>query len=698
MQPVVTVLALAIAATPVRAASPQHLVSPDTTPGDTIAAADTTPPRPAPPLRVTVTRGPEPLRDVAGAVTVVDVPARESGGRRVSLRDALEGVPGVFVADRHNFALGDRIVLRGAGARAQFGVRGIQVLADGIPLTLPDGQAELGPLDLGSAGRIEVLRGPASSLYGNAAGGVLRVESGPFPRAPLSPSVRVTAGADGFRQEELEGGGSDGSVSWLFHGTHLRTDGYRQYAAAELWRANLVARDALAGGAELRAVLDLFQLPLAQNPGSLDHAAATSDPRSTRTLQVAHGTGKRSGQLQGGLSLATPLGARSTLRASVWALGRSVWNPIPARVIRLGRSAGGVRGLVSSRLGPLRWTAGLDAGLQVDDRREFQNLGVGNGDQAREGARLLDQAERVLQVGPFVRIEARPGAQVGLSAGLRFDDYRFSVRDRFLADGNNSGVRWMRHLSPSAGVTWNPLSWLGGWARLGTSFETPTTSELSNRADGRGGFDPTLGPQSTVEGEVGARGTLSDGRLAWELTAFDARVSGALVPSEGAGGEVYYRNAGRLSRRGLELRLVAHPVPRATMEAAYSLQDHRYLAFATPSGDFAGDREPGVPGQRAYLSASADLPAGVRLEARATWVDAYYVDDANTARTNAYRVVGLRADANEVPGGWSVHPFLGVDNLFDERYAGSVVPNGFGGRYYEPAPGRSVYLGLELGG
>jgi iron complex outermembrane receptor protein len=670
----------------------------DTTPPDTSAASDTTPPRSAPPLRVTVTRAPETLREVAGAVTVVDAAARQSAGRRVSLRDALESVPGVFVADRHNFSLGDRIVLRGAGARAQFGVRGVQVLADGIPLTLPDGQAALGNLDLGSAGRIEVLRGPASSLYGNAAGGVIQVESGPFPEAPLSPRARITAGAFGFRQEELGGGGRDGSVAWLFHGTHLLTDGFRRHAAAELWRANLVARGALGGGGELRAVLDLFQLPLAQNPGALDHAASISDPRSVRPLQVAQGTGERSGQIQGGLSLTTPFASGSTLRASAWVLGRSVWNPIPDRVIRLGRSAGGVRGLVSSRTGPLRWTAGLDAGLQVDDRREFVNLGIGAGDRAREGARLQDQTERVLQVGPFVRLEARPAASVNVSAGLRVDGYRFSVRDRILADGNDSGTRWMRHLSPSAGLTWNPLPWLGGWARLGTSFETPTTSELSNRADGRGGFDPKLGPESTVEGEVGARGQLPGGHLVWELTAFDARVSNALVPSEGAGGEVYYRNAGRLSRRGLELRLVAHPLPIARFEAAYSLQDHRYLAFATPSGDFAGDREPGVPGQRAYLSASADLPAGVRLEARGTWVDAYFVDDANVARTDAYRVVELRAEANEILGRWRVHPFLGVDNLFDERYAGSVVPNGFGGRYYEPAPGRSVYLGLELGG
>jgi iron complex outermembrane receptor protein len=666
-------------------------------PSDTTAPADTTPTS-RPPIRVIVTRTPESLRDVPGPVTIVDAAARQRAGPRVSLRDALGDVPGVFVADRHNFSLGDRIVIRGAGARSQFGVRGIQVISDGIPLTLPDGQAALGNLDLGSAGRVEVMRGPASSLYGNAAGGVILAESGPFPDGPLSPSARITAGAYGFRQEELGAGGRQGGLAWLFHGAHLRTDGYREHSAAEVWRANLVARDGLPGGGELRAVLNLFQLPLAQNPGGLDRTTASATPRASRAFLIQQGTGERSGQLQGGLSLSLPLPGGHALRSSVWGLGRSVWNPIPDRVIRLGRTAGGVRSVLAASTGLLRWTVGLDAGLQADDRREFENLGVGPDGRAREGGALLNQEEKVLQAGPFVRLEARPATTIDVSAGLRLDAYRFSVRDRLLADGDDSDVRWMSQLSPSVGATWNPLPWLGGYARLGSAFETPTTSELSNRPDGRGGFDPSLGPERTLEAEVGVRGAVSGSRWSWEVAAYTARVRDALVPFESAGGEVYYRNAGRLSRRGLELRTEARPAPWLELRAASSFQLHRYTAFASGAADFSGDREPGVPGGRAFVAARARLPRGIRAEARTTWVDAYPVDDANTARTDAYRVVDLRLDVPVSRVSRGSRLFLALDNLFDERYAGSVVPNAFGGRYYEPAPGRSAYLGIQLGG
>jgi len=649
-----------------------------------------------------VTRVEEPLRDVPLPVTVVDAARREEGEPGVSLQSAVGGVPGVFVADRHNLSLGDRLVVRGSGARAQFGVRGVQVLADGIPLTLPDGQAALGNLDLGSAARIEVVRGPASSLYGNASGGVLRVESGPFPAAPLAPSARVVAGAYGLLQAEARAGGTDGSLSWLFHGTRMRTDGWREHAGAERWQANLVARSALPGGGEVRGVLNVYRLPFARNPGSLDRETAAEAPRTARPFLIAQGTGETSGQGQAGVSAILPLGDRVELRGSAWGLARDVWNPIPSRIIGLGRAAGGVRSVLSGRAGPgglaLRWTVGLDAGLQADHRRELGNLGVPpGGERAAEGALLLDQDERVLQAAPFVRLEARLPGRVGLSAGLRLDGYRFSVADRLLADGDDSDVRWMTSASPSAGVTWSPLRWLGTYARLGTAFETPTTSELSNRADGGGGFAPGLGPEHTVVLEAGARGALAAGRLRWEVAAYRARVTDALVPFQGPGDQTFYRNAGRLTRRGLELRAEARPLPRTEVRLSWSLESHVFDRFGADGADYAGNLEPGVPGQRAFVSAAALLPGRLRLEARGRWVDAYPADDANTAWAASHRVVDVRLGVRISAGPWRSRAFVGIDNLLDERYSGSVVPNAFGGRYYEPAPGRSLLAGVELG-
>ena len=108
---------------------------------------------------------------------MVDKERIQLGTQQLGLDEALAVVPGLYMQNRFNFAQDLRISLRGFGARSSFGIRGIKVLVDGIPETLPDGQAGVDSIDIGSAQSIEVLRGPASSLYGNASGGVISISS-----------------------------------------------------------------------------------------------------------------------------------------------------------------------------------------------------------------------------------------------------------------------------------------------------------------------------------------------------------------------------------------------------------------------------------------------------------------------------------------------------------------------------------------
>ena len=651
-------------------------------------------------LTVTVTRSPTRLDRAPHAVSVVDAGRALALERRTSLAAALHTVPGVQVSDRRNFSLGDRVVLRGVGSRAQFGVRGIEVIVDGIPLTLPDGQATLTNLDLGSADRVEVLRGPASALYGNASGGVIRVRSGGFADAAAAPEVRLTAGQDGFRSEELGGSGRIGGWDWLLHARHLRTDGWRRHSAAETWRANLVVRRRLEAGGELRAVLNVFDMPFGENPSSLPRDRALEEPRGARDFIVAQGAGESATQAQAGATLRIPVGGGVRLRSSAWVAGRDLRNPIPGRIIDLERFTGGLRVELDGgpdRAAGLSWTAGLDAELQRDDRRESENLGVGEGgDRAEAGTTLLDQRETVAYAAPFARLRYRPVRELALTGALRLDAYRFQADDRLLADGDDSGRREMTQLSPSLGLAWTPARRATLFANLSTAFETPTTSELSNRPDGGGGLHPGLGPQTTRSLEAGLRLSLP-GPLRLETSLYDMEVERALVPREGPDGQVFFRNAGRLSRRGLELRAAWRPVPRWEAVLAYALQDYRFDRFRTPEGDFSGHEEPGVPGHRVDASVSGRLPGGLRLELDATWVDAFPVDDANTAFDVSRRTLDLRLGWRGRTGRWRLRPFLGVDNLLDERYNASVIPNAFGGNYFEPAPGRRVFGGLEVG-
>lgn len=652
-------------------------------------------------LTVTVGRVEQRLRDAPFAVSVVDARTVRRAELGVSLEEPLQGVPGVVVARRHNFSLGDRLVVRGAGARSQFGVRGVEILMDGIPLSLPDGQATLSNLDLGSATRIEVLRGPASAFHGNAAGGVVSVTSGGF--VPDGPAVRprLELGSHGYRELEVEGAGRAAGFDLLVHAGRLETDGFREHSAAETYRANMVARRSLAGGGELRAVLNLFDMPFGENPSSLSREAAEEDPDSAREFIVSQGAGEEATQGQAGLTLSLPLGPSSRMRASAWGLGRELRNPIPGRIIDLERGAGGARLEVhgaAPEAGPsLRWTAGLDAELQRDDRLESENLGVPEGgDEARAGPLLLDQREEVAFLAPFLRLDANPLERVRLTGALRWDLYRFAVDDRRLDDGDASDVRHMDALSPTLGVSVDPGTAVDLYANLATAFETPTTSELSNRPDGAGGFHPDLEPQRTLGAEVGARGSHGDGTLGWEAAAYRARVHDALVPFEGADGSVHFRNAGEVLRRGFEARAGWRPGAGVEARLAYTLQAHRFETFTVDAMDLSGRRVPGVPEHRLFAAVGWTGPEGLGAEVRWTWTDAYPVDDANSATNPSSRVVDLRLRAEAELGSWRLRPFLGLDNVLDDRYNGSVVPNAFGERYFEPAPGRTFFLGAEL--
>ncbi|RMH23240.1 MAG: TonB-dependent siderophore receptor, partial [Gemmatimonadetes bacterium] len=224
---------------------------------------------------VTVYRSPAAIGRVPYPISVVGPAALQRGTTGTSLEEVLRAVPGLQVQNRFNPAVGERLAMRGFGARAQFGVRGLKVLVDGIPATLPDGQATLDHIDPGALGRVEVVRGPASALYGNAAGGVITFETAPAPGGTAAQGG-VVAGAYGTRR--WEAGASFGSSASGVRLNVARTtsDGFRADPDRPAERYGSSERTVLSGRAEHRLlggdlVWSLNVLDLgAENPGAVD--------------------------------------------------------------------------------------------------------------------------------------------------------------------------------------------------------------------------------------------------------------------------------------------------------------------------------------------------------------------------------------------------------------------------------------------
>ena len=679
------------------------------------AAQDPAAPTTLPPVVVTVTRdvARSPL-ELPFAITRVVPDSLRPGHRNLAADETLMLIPGVSVANRNNPTQDPRIAVRGFGARAAFGVRSVRILRDGIPLTLPDGQTPTDYLDLASVGSVEVIRGSASALYGNAAGGIVEFRSSLPPTSPFGVDIRGLGGSDDLQRWSVGAGGTLTPLRYQALVTRTEQDGYRRYAQQKTTHATGRVLHRL-GGAELAWQAQLFSMPVAENPGALTGAEMIVDPRQAVTFSVTKRARKEVSQSQLSVTATRPLSS-GEVTASLYGGTRDLDNPLTFAVVAIDRTTfGGSLRLTSA---PLfgerhRLSAGIDVQRLDDDRKNFENCnGVTvptaacpRADSVERGALRLDQREVVTSVGPFLRDELSIGRRVHIHAGLRADYVMFDIEDRFIVptgpgqNPDDSGRRTLRAWSPMAGIVARVGTLTSAYANVSTAFETPTATELGNRPEGAGGVNRDLEPQTATTFEVGVKGILVT-RLRYDVAGFFTGVEDELIPFEvpGGAGRRYFRNAGRTVRRGLEAGLELSAGP-ATFASAYSYSDFRFDDYAVTTGSvttrYDDNRIPGIPLHQVQASVTWRW-SNLFFTTEGIGSSRVLVDDANTGAAAGWGIANVRAGGRFPVGGTILVPVVGVQNVFDRHYVGSVVVNAAGGRYYEPAPERAISIGVSL--
>ena len=661
------------------------------------------------PAVVTVTRdvGRSPL-DLPYAITSLRPDSVVRGQTHTFVEQTLSQLPGVTVANRNNPSQDTRISIRGFGARSQFGARSIRILRDGMPLTLPDGQTPIDYLDLESVGRVEALRGTASALYGNASGGVLDLRSIDPPDVPFAVQARSWAGSSGMRRYSGLLAGSAGTLGYEGNLGRTESDGYRKFANQQLTNA-FFRSTANLGGTSLTLLGMGLDMPLAQNPGALSRAQFEADPTQADTLSVQKRARKEVHQVQLGLAARHAL-LGGELVGQVYGGTRTLFNPQTFAIVGIDRRQGGAgtrvtipitSGDVTNRL-----SAGADAQWLNDARKNWANCDnltrttatcpvVGT----EKGLISLDQRELVSSVGPYVRDELEVGRYRGTVA-VRADQVRFELRDHYLADTrDDSGVRTMSAVSPMLGVAARLSPLHSVYANIGTAFETPTTTELGNQANGTAGLNRDLKPQYSTTVEVGAKG-LAAQRLQYDVALFDSEIRDELIPfaTPTSNARMFYRNAGRTRRQGVELSLAgdAGPVSLAT---TYAFSHFRFRDFQTATAQLGGKAIPGIPEQQIQADATWHFYGGF-LVAEGLAKSKVWANDANAAAAPGFAVFNLRLGGTAAFGRPRLSPVVAVQNLFDRSYVGSVAINAAGAnvdvtKFYEPAPRRTWYVGLS---
>jgi len=646
---------------------------------------------------VTATRIPTDLVSLPFAVGSVGQDAIQRGRQQLGLDEALVAVPGLFFQNRYNFAQDLRIAIRGFGARANFGIRGIRIFADDIPLTLPDGQGSVDAIDLGSAQQIDVIRGPFSAVYGSASGGVINIRTEDGPETPFV-AARLNLGSYDYRQGQLKAGGRAGKLNWLANLSTTRLDGYRDHANYKSRLFNSKFRYDFDQTASLTVVANAVDSPTADDPGGLNAREVDEDRHQAAPRNLLYNAGEALDQQTLGLAFRKTIDGNQELMLRNYYVWRDFSNRLPFDVnsngqggsVDLDRRFAGVGGSYgwTSTIGGHHnhFIVGLDYDAQRDHRKRYAN------NQGVLGDLTTNQDEDVTTTGLYIQdvFDLIPSA--ALTLGGRFDDVDYKVTDR--TDGGGSGKRSFNEFSPMAGINWAVREAVNLYGNISSSFDPPATTELAN-PDGPTGFNQNLESQTAINYEVGVKGLIT-GRLRYELALFHIDVKGEIVPYELEGsGQSFFQNAGRSTHDGLEAAVSMELAPGLMGTATYTWSDFTFDEFQGVSGEvFDGNRIPGVPEQLFNLDLSWSHSSGFYAGWDMLYVGKFYANNANTVETDDYLVSNLRAGFRWEHDQWVLEPFVGINNLFDKEYMGNVRLNASFGRYYEPAPERNVYAGV----
>jgi len=698
------------------------------------------------PVVVTATRQEQNSFDLPVSIDVVSAEQIQEGRLQVNISESLARVPGIVAQSRGQYAQDIQISSRGFGARSQFGIRGLRLYADGIPLTMPDGQGQAGTFDLGSAKSIEVMRGPFSSLYGNSSGGVVQIFTADGPEDPTL-SGSFTTGSYGTNRESVKFGGTTGEFNYLADYSHLESDGYRDHSAVrrDLFNAKLGIH--LRDDTRLTVIATYLDQPLGQDPQGLTKTQWEQNPKQVVTSTNTFNTRVERSHAQVGakldhdfdsdntISLMAYGGTRDNLQyqasgadatgtkissAFVKNLAVNANNQTAGGVAQINRDFGGVdlrlihKGILAG--GAYNLTAGANYDTMSDDRTGYDNFIAipGTGANITCGIGVICGVKGILRrneentarnFDQYVQAEWSPQERWNLIAGVRHSDVRIENKDHYLANGDSSGSVSFTKTTPVIGAVFKLNQAVNLYANAGKGFETPTLIEMAYKTGGIGSFNSNLQPATSNNYEVGAKAFLGLNTRA-TMAVFRTDTQHEIVVSDSTLGRSSYQNAGGTERKGVELSIDSDFGNGFNGYASYAYLDAQYSdrfcsgsTSATCAGGTwvnSGKTIPGTYRQTAYAEISWKYaPSGFSTALETHAVDKVYVSDKTSENAPGYAVVNWRGGFAQTISKWHIAEFVRIENILDRNYVSSVKINDSNGQYYEAGATRNWLLGLN---
>jgi iron complex outermembrane receptor protein len=651
--------------------------------------------------------------DAPASIYTIDADTLRSSGPQVNISDVLNRAPGVVALNRNNYAQDVQISIRGFGSRSAFGVRGIRLIADGIPASMPDGQGQASTISMTSADRIEVLTGPLAQLYGNASGGVIQTfthEAGDKPEA----QVNLYTGSFGMQRTDWQISQRSGNVGLVADYSTFSIDGYRQQSSAERKQLNSVITVDAKPDTRFKFIVNIFDMPMAQDPlglkksdlGSPDKVVPSAISTNTRKIVKQEQVGAvAEHRVDSDLKLQARIygGTRTNLQYQ----STNAWTGLERRFEGLGLQANGKANILNGQ--QVTWVAGIDFD-HAQEQRQAGAAVVGE----KSGALTRNELNEASNKDYFMQANWSLGERFTLTTGARQSNVILKSRDDMPSGVDGSGSVTYKATSPVMGLTWHAQDNLNLYINQGKGFETPTMVEAAYSRDSSNNFvekfNPDLQASRSKHLELGTK-WLPAANTRVDAAWFQIDTINEIVAALASNGKTAYDNAAQTKRNGLEFAIRQQHTAHWRTQASAIWMNATYQAGSASYSPPNGNSLPAIPKRQVFASlqwsergfAQMGQKPALGLEAGLDVVhrSSMWANDANSATSTdyalapSYSLLNARVRQRYQVGPARVEAFIGIDNLTNTDTVSSVIINQFSKQYFEPGLPRSWVIGVQ---
>ncbi len=614
----------------------------------------------------------------------------------VSLSSSLNKLPGVYMAAGTYST--NRLIIRGIGSRTPYSTNRIRAYYGDIPLTSGDGTTTIEDIDAAAAGRIEVIRGPASAIYGSGLGGVLKIFPG-YPSAEgMNTSLTSEAGSFGTFRNVISSGFKNSRFSTQVVYSNTESHGYRENS--RYGRNSFYSASYIPGKKNDINILLLYTGIQAQIPSSIDKTAFTQHPASAAPSWLDVKGHEEDRRFRAGVTLNRHFTGHLTNKFTIFSSLAGHYESRPFNILSDASLSAGIREMLQGRAGKIRWNAGTE---MYTENYNWQIYGTLSG---KQGKLQHDYAENRSYLNVFSHAEFPVSQNTRFETGLNLNLLRYALTDKFTAENNRKGsYMYNPVLSPYAGINYHPAEGIFIYASAGHGFSAPSLEETLLP---QGIINPDLKPEEGWNYDMGTRGDLFSGRLFYDLCLYYMRLNNLLITKRLSEDTFTGINAGKTGHAGIEIFLRAEVIPgngdenaALTLGTSLTLSRNHFIDFTDDGKDYSGNILPGIPGNIFNIYLNWKTPSGLESFISLNRTGSQFMNDRNDGVYGSYESLDLKVSWHMPVLRQRIKLFAGIRNLLNEKYASMILVNALstGGnspRYYYPGEPFNFYFGLKF--